>query len=64
MNFCTRSLPILFMWSNDTTGAISRNSDTATFFERALALINLPLLSGALLLEFSRAIASNIIYLT
>ena len=39
-----------------------RNSETGTFFERALALVNLPLLLGALLFEFSHAITSNIIF--
>ena len=63
LNFCTRSLRILFIYTNDTPGEISRNSKTPTFFRHALALFNLPLLLGALLFQFSRAIASNIIYL-
>ena len=42
---------------------ISRNSETPTFFTRALTLVNLPLLPGALLFDFPHAIASNIIYL-
>ena len=60
MNFRGRFLPILFIWPNVATGAISRNSETATSFTRALALVNLPLLPRALLFEFSRAIASYI----
>ena len=52
LNFRTRSLPILFIRSNDTTHAISRNSMAPTFFLRALALFNLPVLMGASFLNF------------
>ena len=62
MNFRARSLPILFIWPNDVTGVISRNSETATFFARALALVNLPQLPEALLFEFLHTIASSFIY--
>ena len=61
MNFCARLLQILFIWPKDGTGAISHNSETTTFFARALVLVNLQLLARALLLQLSRAIASNII---
>ena len=112
LNFCTRSLPIIFIWPYHAMGAISRNFDTPTFFEhgrarsfavapgytplgifahgriqyylfglmmlqawfyaiprlqffflRVLALINLPLLPGALIWEFLCAITSKITYL-
>ena len=62
-NFSALSLLILFIWPNDATGAILRNSETQTFFPHGLALIDLPLLPRVLHFEFSRAIASNIIYL-
>ena len=52
LNFHVRWLPILFIWPNDTTRKISRNSETPKFF----ALFNLPMLPGALRFEFSRAI--------
>ena len=52
LNCHARSLPILFIWPNDATGAISRNSETPTIFMHTLLLVNLPLLPGALLFEF------------
>ena len=61
LNFREQSLPKLFIWPNDTSSAISRNSDTPTLFARAHALVNLQLLLGALLFECSRANASKII---
>ena len=63
LNFWGRSHPILFILPNDATGAISRISETATFFSRVLSLLNLPLLLRALHFELSRATDSNIIYL-
>ena len=63
LNFRVRSLPILFIWPNVATGSISHNSKTPTIFTRALALVNLPLLPGTLLFQFSLAITSNVIYL-
>ena len=48
LNFRVRSIQILFIWPNDAHGAISRNSETRTFFSRALAFVNLTLLSGVL----------------
>ena len=50
--------------AEDTTRAISRNSETPKFFAHLLTLFNFPLYLGALLFEFSRAIISYAIYLT
>ena len=63
MNFCARSLQILFIWPNNTTGAISCNSMSATFFACVLALVNFHLLQGAFLFDFLRAITCNVNYL-
>ena len=59
LNFRTWSFAILFIRPIESTRAILRNFETPTFFAR----FNLPLLPGALIFEFLRAIASNIIYL-
>ena len=52
LNFHARSLPILFIWPNDVSGAISCNSETAIYFACALALVNLPLLAEDTFLNF------------
>ena len=62
-NFCTRSLPILFIWPIDAIGANSSNSETVTSFACVLVLVNLPLRMGTVLFEFLPTIAWNIIYL-
>ena len=62
-NFRAWSLSILFILPNDTTRAIWCNSAIPTFFVRALALVYVPLIPGALLFEFSCEIDSYIIYL-
>ena len=56
LNFRERSLTLLLIWPNDTTGSISCNSRTPTFFTRVNAIVNLNLLPGAPLFEFSRAL--------
>ena len=43
LNFHTRTFAILFIWPNDTTRAISRNSHTPTVFTRAHLIVNLRL---------------------
>ena len=45
-----RPLPIFIIWPKYATHAISRDSVTATFFARPIALVNIPALPGALLL--------------
>ena len=61
-NFRELSFPILFIWRNAVTGAILHNSVIVTFFTHALALVNLSLLPGDVLFEYSRASTLNFIY--
>ena len=64
LNFRTRSLPKLFIWPIDTTGAILSNSETVTSLVCTVVLVNLRLHPGDILFEILPEIASNIIYLT
>ena len=63
MNLHSQSLPILFIWPNDATCAISGKSENPTSFARAAVLDDLPLHPRAHLFEFTHTIASSIIYL-
>ena len=54
MNFRAQSLPILLIWPNVATGAISFNSETRIFFARTLALVILQLFEEHSFLNFRR----------
>ena len=61
--FRARPLPIFVILPKYATHAISRNSETITFFARPIAHANIPAIPGALRLQFSCATSSNIRYL-
>ena len=52
LNFSGRSLPVLFIWCNDATGAISSNSETTTSFPCMLVLVNFKLRREPSVLNF------------
>ena len=62
-SFLARPLPTIVIWPKKGTRAIPRDSEMATLFARPIAHVNIPVLTGALLLQFLRATASNIRYL-
>ena len=62
-NFHARPFPIFVIWPKFATYEISRDSDTVTFFAYAIVHANIRALPRELLLQFSRATASNNRYL-
>ena len=46
-NFHAPPLPMIVLWCKYATRAISRNSETATFFARTIAQANIPALGSA-----------------